>query len=83
MHLPNVAIQSFSLFKKSQNKEKLAATGSPNYRRQALGVFARLTFFYTKKPIHCSESAFLYKVTKLIPILKYSAGPSELSIPKG
>ena len=42
-----------------------------------------LTFFYTKKPIHRSESAFLYKVTKLIPILKYSAGPSELSIPKG
>ena len=41
------------------------------------------SYLKIKKPIHCSESAFLYKVTKLIPILKYSAGPSELSIPKG
>jgi hypothetical protein len=53
--LPNVAIQSFSLFKKSQNKEKLAATGSPNYRRQALGVFARLTFFSRAKTQRNSE----------------------------
>jgi hypothetical protein len=50
--LPNVAIQSFSLFKKSQNKEKLAATGSPNYRRQFLCVLSAAAepyFFLHKK----------------------------------
>jgi hypothetical protein len=48
MALPNVAIQSFPLFKKLQNKENSAA-GRPTFRRQALGVFAACYFFFSRK----------------------------------
>lgn len=41
------------------------------------------SYLKIKKPIRRGRSALSYKVTKLIPILKYGAGPSELSIPKG
>jgi hypothetical protein len=57
--------------------EKLKESYIPFFKKEPS------SYLKTKKPIRRGRSAFLYKVTKLIPILKYSAGPSELSIPKG
>lgn len=85
--LPNVAIQSFLPFKKLQNKEKLAGTGSPfaswrlcesiilraeKLKEPYIHFFKKepSPYLKTKKPICLCRSAFSYKVTKLIPILK-------------